>query len=185
MPLKIDFLSVAARGPRLSSIRSQPDQVLLRGGSAIIGPQGDLLAGPILDEETMLIAEIDFSAITRESLTLDVTGQSSQCLKMPSARMRASLSKIIAPGTTVVDIHDRMCVAKSPPDSAGTIAGADVMHRGDLMRSSRILECGFRFALAELLDLSADRGNRHRTSFHASSAQLRDPRLVLATLATP
>jgi nitrilase len=32
------------------------------------------LAGPILDEETILIAEIDFSAITRENLTLDVTG---------------------------------------------------------------------------------------------------------------
>jgi hypothetical protein len=110
---------------------------------------------------------------------------STQCLKMPYARMRASLSKMIAPGTTVVDVHDRMCVAKSPSDSAGTIAGADVMPRGDLMRSSRILECGFRFARAKLLDLSADRCNRHRTSFHASSAQLRDPRLVLATLATP
>jgi nitrilase len=58
----------------LESLRSNPDAFVLRGGSAIIGPNGKILAGPILDEETILIAEIDFSAITRESLTLDVTG---------------------------------------------------------------------------------------------------------------
>ena len=55
-------------------LRSQPDTLLLRGGSAIIGPDGTILAGPVLDEETTLIAEIDLSAITKESLTLDVTG---------------------------------------------------------------------------------------------------------------
>ena len=33
-----------------------------------------LLRGPVLDEETILIADLDFSTITRESLTLDVTG---------------------------------------------------------------------------------------------------------------
>jgi nitrilase len=58
----------------LESLRSQPDAFVLRGGSAIIGPCGKILAGPIFDEETILIAEIDFSEITRESLTLDVTG---------------------------------------------------------------------------------------------------------------
>lgn len=58
----------------VEQVRSDPDQLLLRGGSAIIGPQGDLLAGPSLDQETILIADIDFSAIPRENLTLDVTG---------------------------------------------------------------------------------------------------------------
>ena len=58
----------------LQSLRSQPDALLLRGGSAIVGPDGKVLAGPIFDEETILIAELDFSSITRESLTLDVTG---------------------------------------------------------------------------------------------------------------
>ena len=58
----------------LESLRSQPDALILKGGSAIIGPDGKLLAGPIAGEETILIAELDFSVITRESLTLDVTG---------------------------------------------------------------------------------------------------------------
>jgi predicted amidohydrolase len=40
----------------------------------IIGPDGTVLAGPIVDEETILTAEIDLSTITKESLTLDVTG---------------------------------------------------------------------------------------------------------------
>jgi nitrilase len=55
-------------------LRLEPDGFLLRGGSAIIGPQGEILAGPTFDTETILITEIDFSAIVRESLTLDVTG---------------------------------------------------------------------------------------------------------------
>ncbi len=58
----------------MESLRSQPETLLLRGGSAIVDPSGSILAGPILDEETILIAEIDFSLITKESLTLDVTG---------------------------------------------------------------------------------------------------------------
>ena len=58
----------------VASLQSQPDALILRGGSAIVGPDGKILAGPILDEETIVIAEIDFSATTRESLTLDVTG---------------------------------------------------------------------------------------------------------------
>ena len=55
-------------------LRSQPETLLLRGGSAIVGPDGSILAGLVLDEETTLIAEIDFSAITKESLAMDVTG---------------------------------------------------------------------------------------------------------------
>jgi nitrilase len=58
----------------LESLRMQPDALVLRGGSAIIGPDGKVLAGPIFDEETILTVDLDFSAITRETLTLDVTG---------------------------------------------------------------------------------------------------------------
>ena len=56
------------------NLQLEPDALILRGGSAIIGPDGKIIAGPIFNDETILTAEIDFSAITRESLTLDVTG---------------------------------------------------------------------------------------------------------------
>lgn len=51
-----------------------PDKLLLRGGSAIIGPDGDYLVGPLFDQETILHAELDLTAIDREKMTLDVTG---------------------------------------------------------------------------------------------------------------
>ncbi len=54
------------------------DDIILRGGSAIIAPDGSYLAGPVLDEETTIIADIDLSLIDREAMTLDVTGHYSR-----------------------------------------------------------------------------------------------------------
>jgi predicted amidohydrolase len=53
---------------------SGPDQWVLRGGSAIIGPDGHYIAGPVHDEPTILLAELDFRRASEESMTLDVTG---------------------------------------------------------------------------------------------------------------
>jgi predicted amidohydrolase len=50
----------------------------LRGGSAIIGPDGMYLAGPVFDEETILTATLDMTAIDKELMTLDVTGHYSR-----------------------------------------------------------------------------------------------------------
>lgn len=58
---------------RVGALRD-PDSLVLNGGSAIIGPDGSLLAGPVFGEETILIADLDLSRIAEESLTLDVTG---------------------------------------------------------------------------------------------------------------
>ncbi len=60
-----------SRPPQLAD---DPDQLLLRGGSAIIGPDGSYLAGPVYDEETILLAELDMADIDREKMTLDVSG---------------------------------------------------------------------------------------------------------------
>ncbi len=49
-------------------------ELLLRGGSAIIAPDGSYVAGPVFDEETILVADLDLSMIDREKLTLDVSG---------------------------------------------------------------------------------------------------------------
>jgi nitrilase len=57
--------------PELSN---DPERLLQRGGSAIIGPDGQYIVGPVYDEETILYAELDLRAIDREKMTLDVTG---------------------------------------------------------------------------------------------------------------
>ncbi|MEO7863621.1 MAG: carbon-nitrogen hydrolase family protein, partial [Nitrospirales bacterium] len=51
-----------------------PDQWVLNGGSAIIGPDGSYVAGPVYDEPVVLVAELDLGRIRQESMTLDVTG---------------------------------------------------------------------------------------------------------------
>lgn len=48
------------------------------GCSAIIGVNGEFLAGPLLDEEGILYADIDLSARVEASLTQDVMGHSSR-----------------------------------------------------------------------------------------------------------
>ncbi len=47
---------------------------MLRGGSALIGPDGHYIAGPIYEEATILMADLDLRLINEESMTLDVTG---------------------------------------------------------------------------------------------------------------
>ena len=49
-------------------------EVLSRGGSAIYGPLGDVLAGPLWEEEGILVADLDLTAIVRSKFDFDVTG---------------------------------------------------------------------------------------------------------------
>jgi nitrilase len=49
-------------------------EVLCRGGSAIYGPLGDLLAGPLWDQEGTLYAELDLADVARGKFDFDVTG---------------------------------------------------------------------------------------------------------------
>jgi nitrilase len=51
-----------------------PDQWVLRGGSAIIGPDGRYVAEPVYDRPELLLAELDLGRVREESMTLDVTG---------------------------------------------------------------------------------------------------------------
>ena len=51
-----------------------PDAHLLAGGSAIIGPDGQCLAGPAGPEETILYADLDLARIAAEHLTFDAVG---------------------------------------------------------------------------------------------------------------
>ena len=51
----------------------QPD-VLSRGGSAIISPLGELLAGPLFDEEGIVTAELELAEVARSKFDFDVVG---------------------------------------------------------------------------------------------------------------
>ncbi len=55
-----------------------PDDVLMRGGSCIVGPLGEVLAGPVFNEEVVLTAELDLSDIPRSRLDFDAVGHYSR-----------------------------------------------------------------------------------------------------------
>ena len=57
-----------------TTVRAAVVDALSRGGSAIYGPLGELLAGPLWEQEGILIADLDMSAITRSKFDFDVTG---------------------------------------------------------------------------------------------------------------
>jgi nitrilase len=56
------------------ALGNDPETVLMRGGSCIIGPMGDVLAGPDYAGETILYAEIDTEEVVRGKYDFDVTG---------------------------------------------------------------------------------------------------------------
>lgn len=48
--------------------------IMSRGGSVIISPMGDVLAGPLWDQEGLLIANLDFSVVAKSKLDFDCVG---------------------------------------------------------------------------------------------------------------
>jgi nitrilase len=51
-----------------------PDRPLIRGGSVIVGPLGDVLAGPLFGKAGLLTAEIDLAELAGARYDFDVTG---------------------------------------------------------------------------------------------------------------
>lgn len=47
---------------------------VMRGGSAVISPKGSYVAGPVFEEATLLVADVDLDDVRREQMTLDVSG---------------------------------------------------------------------------------------------------------------
>jgi nitrilase len=57
----------------LEDLAGQPE-VLCRGGSAIISPLGDILAGPLYGEEGILFADLDLGEVARAKIDFDAVG---------------------------------------------------------------------------------------------------------------
>lgn len=54
------------------------DRPLIKGGSLIIGPLGDILAGPLQNETGLVVAEIDTDELVRARYDFDVVGHYSR-----------------------------------------------------------------------------------------------------------
>lgn len=71
---------------------ASPEQFVLRGGSAVVGPDGAYLAGPVYEEPCILTAELELSRVREEAMSLDVAGHYSRsdCLALTVTRSRQS-----------------------------------------------------------------------------------------------
>jgi nitrilase len=58
----------------MTEFGDDPETVMSRGGSCIIGPLGQILAGPDFNGETILTADVDLGEIARARLDFDVVG---------------------------------------------------------------------------------------------------------------
>ena len=50
------------------------DDPLIRGGSIICGPLGDVLAGPVYGRDAVLAAEVEVASLPRAKMDFDVVG---------------------------------------------------------------------------------------------------------------
>jgi predicted amidohydrolase len=55
-------------------LNSNPEKYILRGGSCIIGPDGQFVTQPLFELEQLITAEIDLSRTIEERMTLDTSG---------------------------------------------------------------------------------------------------------------
>ncbi|MBN2126484.1 MAG: carbon-nitrogen hydrolase family protein [Deltaproteobacteria bacterium] len=61
----------------LEELDRQPE-VMCRGGSAVVSPFGEVLAGPLYGEEGILYADLDMSEVVRGKVDFDVVGHYSR-----------------------------------------------------------------------------------------------------------
>ncbi len=57
-----------------ANVANGDSEFILDGGSAVIGPDGQYVAGPAFGSEVIILARINLERIREESMTLDVTG---------------------------------------------------------------------------------------------------------------
>ena len=57
-----------------NALAAEPDDVLSSGGSCIISPLGEVVAGPAREGETILFADVDLDEVARGKFDFDVSG---------------------------------------------------------------------------------------------------------------
>jgi len=58
----------------LEAIPGEPDSWVMRGGSAVIGPDAGYVAGPVYDDACIVYADVDLKRITEGHLAMDSDG---------------------------------------------------------------------------------------------------------------
>jgi len=57
-----------------ADLPADPGAIVTRGGSCIVNPLGEIIAGPVYDEEVILTADVDLADVVRGKFDFDVVG---------------------------------------------------------------------------------------------------------------
>jgi len=60
------------------ALPDNPDEIVCRGGACIVDPLGQILAGPLWDEEGIITAEVDLAMVTKAQYDFDPVGHYSR-----------------------------------------------------------------------------------------------------------
>jgi nitrilase len=92
---------------------NDPATVLMRGGSCIVGPLGQVLAGPNFERPCILTADLDLDEIPKSKYDFDVVGHYSRPdIFRLSVNTRPTLAVFVSSGGDV-DIFDEANKSKS------------------------------------------------------------------------
>jgi nitrilase len=102
-----------------TSFGNDPETVLSRGGSCIVNPLGEVIAGPNYEGETILTADLDLNEIARGTFDFDPVGHYSR----PDVfQLRVNE----AAATPVVGIAPPISVQAALPNDQDVDAGEEV-----------------------------------------------------------
>lgn len=100
------------------AVAQSNSEYILSGGSSIVGPDGQYVAGPSFDSEVIILARINLERIREESMTLDVTGHYNRPdlfsfdYRVPGLLPRAQVNELpparpeaLPPATVIQEIH--------------------------------------------------------------------------------
>ena len=83
--------------PGVEELAEEPDVMCRRGGSAIVSPLGDVIAGPLYDEEGILVATLDLSEVARAKFDFDVAGHYARPDVLQLVHRKASRPPVVLP----------------------------------------------------------------------------------------
>jgi len=106
------------------NVPTEDGDFILNGGSCVIGPDGQYVAGPAFGSEVIILARINLERIREESLTLDVTGHFNRPdlfdFRFNGSREAANVEALPADEDDLVQSTEVLLSA-----SADVLAGAD------------------------------------------------------------